>query len=91
MEQESAYQSEKWCEKYSSIILLIHWSLTFISICCILQFFVVGVINLIRGYTIGSFLPHVILLAGVFVLLAISFRYRKKIAGFIYFISILRN
>ena len=78
MEQKRTCQSENLWMKYSSITLPIHWALTFISICCILQFFVIGVINLIRGYSIGTFLPHVILLAGVFVLLALSLKYRKK-------------
>jgi len=82
VEQEKAYQSKRWWEKYSSIILRIHLGLTFISICCILQFFIVGIINLSRGYSIGTRLPEKILLAGLFAFIPLSVKYLKKLAIF---------
>ena len=76
-------QSENLWMKHSSIILPIRWGLTFVAICSILQFFVVGGINLIRGYSIGTYLTHKILLAGVVVLIVLSFKYLKKPAIFL--------
>ena len=39
--------------------------LTTIGTSCILQFIVIGLINVIRGYSIGTRLPHTILLVGL--------------------------
>lgn len=68
--------------KGSSIIVLS----TAIGICCILQFFVVGIINIIRGYSIETYLPSKILLVGVVAFIVISFRYPKKSANVSFFI-----
>ncbi|OPZ99422.1 MAG: hypothetical protein BWY71_00989 [Planctomycetes bacterium ADurb.Bin412] len=52
--------------------------LTIIGFACILQYFVVGIVNVIRGYSIGTYLPFIILMVGSIVFLCLGIKYPKK-------------
>lgn len=52
--------------------------LILIGSCCFLQFLVVGVVNIIRGYTIATYLPHFILLLGCMIFILLRFLYQGK-------------
>jgi len=57
-------QSENLWMKYSSIILPIRWGLTFIGICCCLQFLAFSFIGIARGYSMQTNWPFTVFLFG---------------------------
>ena len=64
--------------RYKANFKLMRTIISAIGIGCILQFFIVGVINIIRGYSIRSHLPVIILFAGVFLIILFSQKQRKR-------------
>jgi len=62
--------------------------LAFIGICCLLQFFIVSLIGVIRGYTTETVLSDVIFVVGLFFILPYYPRQKRPIIC-IYFISFM--
>lgn len=79
MERENEDISQKASKKHVSPLFILRWVLIFIGLCCCLQFIVVGIIGVVRGYSVQGFWPIQIMFAGVLFLLLLAPRRSKEI------------
>jgi len=79
MGRENENISQKASKKQVSPLFIIRWVLIFIGLCCCLQFIVVGIIGVVRGYSVQGFWSSFVMYGGTLFLLLLTPRRSKKI------------
>lgn len=78
-------------DKPGRALLIVRWVLIFIGLCCFLQFIVVGIIGVVRGYSVQGFWSSFVMYSGAsFVLLLTPRRSKEfKKKSIFYLVSIM--
>lgn len=79
MERENEDISQKASKKHVPPLFILRWVLIFIGLCCCLQFIVVGIIGVVRGYSVQEFWPSFVMYSGASFVLLLTPRRSKKI------------